>query len=130
MRQFLCLLLGLTAAAKLAASPAIGFQLDQTPVTGTDAITNSANTNSALWGTLSGSGALPTVVAGATTNTGNAWQFNGGYKLAEGPDAITKVLGDANNTAGITVAFWIKYLIADQRQLGARLRPWRFGRIV
>lgn len=110
MRQFFCLLFGLTAAAKLAASPAIGYQLDQTPVTGTDAITNSANTNSVFWGTLAGSGALPTVVAGATTNTGSAWQFNGGYKLAEGPDAITKVLGDANNTAGITVAFWIKYL--------------------
>jgi hypothetical protein len=39
MRQFLCLLFGLTTAAKLAASPGIGFQLDQTPVTGPDAIT-------------------------------------------------------------------------------------------
>ncbi|MEI6077690.1 MAG: LamG-like jellyroll fold domain-containing protein, partial [Verrucomicrobiota bacterium] len=86
------------------------FQLDQTPVTGSNTITNAATANPSFWGSLTGSGAMPALVAGARAYTGNAWQFNGGYKLAEGPDAITKTLGDANNTAGITVAFWIKYL--------------------
>ena len=110
LRRFAILFFCLVATFKLGASPAIDFRLDQIPVTGALAITNSANTNSIFWGTLFGSGALPTVVGGATANTGSAWQFNGGYKLAEGPDAITKIIGDANNTAGISVAFWIKYL--------------------
>ena len=92
------------------ATPAIVFQLDQTASHRRLRHHQRREHQRVFWGTLTGSGALPTVVAGATANTGNAWQFNGGYKLAEGPDAITKVLGDANNTAGITVAFWIKYL--------------------
>ncbi len=93
------------------AAPAIWFPLGQTPITGNLQITNTATTNTTFWGTLSGSGALPTVVAGARTNiyTTNAWQFNGGYYLADGPNAVTKSLGDITNTAGFSEAFWVHY---------------------
>jgi hypothetical protein len=101
----ICLLI----AVRLCAAPAILFQLDQTPVTGNFAITNGANTNSAFWGTLKNSGALPALTNGASANTGSAWQFNGGYHLGVGPDAVTKTLGDITNTLGLSIAFWVRY---------------------
>lgn len=109
MRQLFCLLVYLTLAAKLAAAPAINFSLDQTPVTGTRVITNTATTNNAFWGTLAGSGTLPYLTNGASANTGKAWQFGAGYYLGVGPDAVTRSLGDITNTIGLSVAFWVKY---------------------
>lgn len=97
------------AAGQLAAGPAILFPMDQSPVTGNFAITNAAATNSAFWGGLKNSGALPTLTNGASASTGTAWQFYGGYYLGVGPDAVTKSLGEITNTPGLTVAFWVKY---------------------
>jgi hypothetical protein len=102
---FLCLV----AALKLAAAPAILFPLEQTPLTGTRVITNTASTNTTFWGTLAGSGALPTLTNGASVNSGKAWQFNAGYYLTVGPNPVTQSLGDITNTTGLSVAFWIKY---------------------
>ena len=107
--RVLPILLALTLPARLLAAPAILFNLNQSPVTGPAAITNDAQSNPAFWGTLSGSGTNPTLVTGATSHTGSAWQFNGGRSLAEGPDVITKSLGNANASAGLTVAFWVNY---------------------
>ena len=103
------LILFLAAAVKLASAPAILFQLDQSPVTGSLKITNAATTNTAFWGTLNGSGALPTLTNGASANTGSAWQFNAGYYLGVGANTVTKSLGDITNTTGLSVAFWVKY---------------------
>jgi hypothetical protein len=109
MRPILCLTISLLTAFRLAAAPAVLFQMDQSPVTGNNAITNFASTNSAFWGTLKNSGALPTLIAGATNSTGNAWQFNGGYYLGVGPNAVTESFGAISNTAGLSVAFWLNY---------------------
>ncbi len=109
MRRLTTLILFLAAAVKVFTAPAILFQMNQTPVTGNNAITNAATTNSAYWGTLKGSGALPVLTNGASANTGSAWQFNAGYYLGVGPDAVTRSLGDITNTTGLSVAFWVKY---------------------
>ena len=85
-------------------------------MTGSLAITNAATTNTAFWGTVSGSGGLPAVIAGATNSSGNAWQFfAAGQKLGVGPNAATLNLGNISTTVGLSVAFWCKYqnLTAD-----------------
>lgn len=109
MRQLVFCFALLTLVSHTNAAPAILFPLNQTPVTGNFAITNFANTNSSFWGTLKGSGALPTVIAGPAQIGGNAWQFNGGYYLGVGSDAVTRSLGDVTNAPGLSVAFWVKY---------------------
>ena len=109
--RFAILLCGLLCCQTAIAAPAVLFPLSQSPATGNWQITNAATTNTTFWGTLSGSGALPTVVAGARTNiyTTNAWKFNGGYYLADGPNAVTESLGDITNTAGFSEACWVNY---------------------
>ncbi len=113
LNRFVALLCGQLCLTVGSAAPAILFQMDQSPVTGNTAITNLTNPNSAFWGTLKGSGALPSLVAGAANYTGNAWQFNDGYYLSVGADAVTKSLGDITNTAGLSVAFWVRHAYAN-----------------
>ena len=86
--------------------PSIRYELDQAPALGNGVIVDAAgNAN----GTLEGALPLPVLTAGATTGTGNAWDFtNANAWIGGGPNAITDSIGDPDQTLGITVAMWVK----------------------
>ena len=80
------------------------YDLDQTPVTGTNAITD---TLGATAGTLVGT-PLPGLIAGARSYTGAAWNFGAGSaNVFATADAFTNRLGDINQTTGLTVGMWV-----------------------
>ena len=83
------------------------YQMDQTPVSGAGAITDSLGTTT---GTMLAT-PFPTVIAGANTHTGNAWDFSATKSsISVAANSFTKTLGDINQTTGITVGGWFNYL--------------------
>ena len=85
------------------------YDLDQTPVTGTNAI---VDTLGATAGTLVGT-PPPPLVAGARSYTGSAWNFGAGSaNVFIGANAFTNRLGDTNQTTGLTVGMWVNLAYA------------------
>ena len=81
------------------------YEMDQTPNTSAGGILDATgNTAGTMFGTP-----LPTVIAGASGATGNAWDFSAQTShISVAPNATTALLGDLNQSAGLTVAMWIK----------------------
>jgi len=84
---------------------ALIYHLDQTPVLGAGTITD-ATTHTT--GTMIGS-TLPAVVTGATSSTGNAWDFSAASSyLSLTSNPTIQSLGDYRQTLGLSFSFWVK----------------------
>lgn len=81
------------------------FEMDQTPVSGSDSIANAGGTGN---GTMVGS-PLPMVVTGARTYTGSAWDFASKTSWLRVPAAtpFLRTLGNRQLSNGITFSFWM-----------------------
>lgn len=86
------------------------FEMDQTPVSTADGITNSGGTGN---GTLVGS-PLPAVVTGARASTGSAWDFSAKTSWLRVPSTtpFLRTLGNRQLSNGITFSFWINLAYA------------------
>ncbi len=90
------------------------YDMDQTPVYGTNAITDTLGTTA---GTFIGS-PLPPSIQGATAYTGQAWDFSsGGANVMVGSNSFTNRLGDIYQTTGMTVGMWVNLLYEINRGL-------------
>ena len=107
MRFILCVCGTLLSAAVGFASPAMLYQMDQTPVFGNNQIVDAANSNSSYWGTIVGS-TLPALTNGARAYTSNAWQFSAKSCISVANNIISS-LGDITNTPGLTIGFWFNW---------------------
>ncbi len=81
------------------------FEMDQTPVSAVDGITNAGGTGN---GTLVGS-PLPNVVAGARGFTGSAWDFSSKTSWLRVPAStpFLRTLGNRQLSNGLTFSFWM-----------------------
>lgn len=93
----------------------LSYPMNQTPVSTTNGVRDSATLLTTCWGTLKNT-PLPTVDTGARTFTKNAWTFNNKAYIAVAPNTALNSLGDIANTPGITIGFWSKFPVPVNNQ--------------
>ena len=94
----------LAVSASSSAFQQLLYRMDQTPVTGTGAITDASGLTS---GTLLNAPA-PLVCAGARSDTGTAWDFSQSSSYVQvAAGSFLNKLGDIQQTTGMTVGCWV-----------------------